>query len=498
MSTAPPEQSRTSFPASPAVPGPDIPGRPDHAQFTDACFQDGLADAARGIYDKYSFTSQAPTTFEHRCSSWLGFALSKAIDQRHDDLHAARDIAAQAATDLAQVQGRRRQAEEDLTEIESRIDETRALLEDPRDPLYEPLTEMLSSPEPVDKKAAKKSRKASRPAFHAVRPVLHALRRLGSWFWSRPWAHVLLWIPLVAGEVGLIFGITQRLGDDPRTGQLLALSVSALAVAVAWLAIPPLMSSAASGARKVLSAIAVTLYVVTILALGWLRYLTSRPDVLELVEEAADSSLESIFIPWFGDVLLYSLWTALPLALTAAIALLETDLVARRTKRRAAAGLDEPTSRPVEAETPAPEEPQDSADDDVELQHRRNQLLGHLKGLRIQRKQLQEKVIALRTEETHAAAARENVELSERAIDQRTRAHLQSLPQMVRDGFLCYLQGLEQALADPTVTAHLHEAAATYMARYEVAAEAKMNEYLVYLDEHPLAQTAGARGAGNA
>jgi hypothetical protein len=343
----------------------------------------------------------------------------------------------------------------------------------------------------VDKKAAKKSRKASRPAFHAV-------RRLGSWLWHQEWGHHVVWLALVAGEIGLIFGITQRLGDDVRTGQLLALSVSGLAVAIAWLAIPPLMSSAASGARKVLSAIAVTLYVVTILALGWLRYLTSRPDVLELVDEAADSSVESIFIPWFGDVLLYSLWTALPLALTATIALLHTHRATKHSEDRPVVPSPErPESQPVEAETPAPEPQDGTADDDAELEHRRNQLLGHLKGLRIQRKQLQERVIALRTEETHAAAARENVKLSERAIDQRTRAHLQSLPQMVRDGFLCYLQGLEQALADPTVTAHLHEAAATYMARYEVAAEAKMNEYLVYLDEHPLAQTAGARGAGD-
>ena len=99
----------------------------------------------------------------------------------------------------------------------------------------------------------------------------------------------------------------------------------------------------------------------------------------------------------------------------------------------------------------------------------------------------------LRAEEAQARATRENVLLNELAIDQRTRAHLQSLPEMIREGFLRYLQGLEQAMADPTVTAHLHEATETYMVRYEKVAAAKVAEYLTYLDENPLAPPAMAR-----
>lgn len=489
MSTALPEDLRTRAAGARVVQGPDIPGRPDQAQFTDACFQDGLADAARGIYDKHSFTSQAATTFEHRCSSWLGFALGKAIDKRHDDLQAARDIAADAEAEFIRVQGRRCQAEEDLAEVERRIEETGAILEDPRDRLHEPLTEMLSSPEPVDKKAVKKSRRFARPAFHSV-------RRLASWLWRQPWGHHLVWLALVAGEIGLIFGITQRLGDDVRTGQLLALSVSGLAVAIAWLAVPPLMEPRASGARKVLSTIALTLYVVTILALGWLRYLTSRPDVLDLVEDAADSSVEAIVLPWFGDALLYALWTALPLALTATIALLHTHRSPKHSEEPPAVAPAGPAS-PVAEEAPGqgPADADHDDHDDHELQHRRARLLSHLRGLRIQRKQLQERVIALRAEEARAAGVRENVKLNEAAIDQRTRAHLQSLPQMIGEGFLCYLRGLEQALADPTVTAHLHEATEKYMARYKEAAKAEVDDYLAYLDAHPLVPSAPAGSA---
>ncbi|MEX5296097.1 hypothetical protein QYM41_12540 [Kocuria sp. CPCC 205268] len=483
MSIAPPDELRTDSAGSHTVPGPDIPERPNHAQFADACFQDGLTDAARGIFDKHSFTSQAPTTFEHRCSSWLGFALGKAIDQRHEDLYTARDITARTEADLVRAQGRLRHAEEELAEIEGRMDETRAILDDPGHPLYEPLAEMLSSTEPVDQKAAKKSRKSLRPAFHTV-------RRVALWFWSRPYLYTLLWLALVGGEVGLIYGITQRLGDDQLTGQLLALSVAGLSVAIASFAIPPLLDRNAAPSRKTLGWIAVTLYVVTIVALGWLRYLTSLPDVLDLAEDAADQSVVDVVLPWFGDALLYSMWTALPLALTLAIALLETRWPAKASSRKQ---LSEADLHRLQAESTERAEAEKKASEaEHQLQHQRGQLISHLRGLRLRRQVLQETVVALRAEEAQARATRENVLLNELAIDQRTRAHLQSLPEMIREGFLRYLQGLEQAMADPTVTAHLHEAAETYMSRYEKTAAAKVAEYLTYLDENPLAPPAMA------
>ncbi|WP_298585285.1 hypothetical protein [uncultured Kocuria sp.] len=483
MSTAPPDELRADAAGSHTVPGPDIPERPNHAQFTDACFQDGLTDAARGIFDKYSFTSQAPTTFEHRCSSWLGFALGKAIDQRHEDLYTARDITARAEADLVRAQGRLRHTEEELVEVEGRIDETRAILDDPGHPLYEPLAEMLSSTEPVDQKAAKKSRKNLRPAFHTV-------RRIALWFWTRPYLYTLLWLALVGGEVGLIYGVTQLLGDSQLTGQLMALSVAGLAVAIASFAIPPLLDPQARRSHKTLGTIAVTLYVVTIVALGWLRYLTTRPDVLDLAEDAADRSVVDIVLPWFGDALLYSMWTALPLALTLAITLLENRWPTKRSTGNHPSEAELDRLRAENAERAEAEKR--ASETEHQLQHQRAQLITHLRGLRLRRQVLQDSVVALRAEETHARATRENVMLNELAIDQRTRAHLQSLPEMIREGFLRYLQGLEQAMADPTVTAHLHEAAETYMARYERVAATKVAEYLTYLDENPLAPPAMA------
>lgn len=487
MSATSSEEFRSYLTGAPAVRGPEIPDRPPYTQFIETCRQDGLADAAGGIFDKHSFALQAPTTFEHRCTSWLGLAFSKAIDKRHDDLYAARDISARTDAACAQVEGRRSQAEKDLAEVEQEIKAARAVLDDPHHALHEPLAEMLSSPEPVDAKGTKKRRKAPTPWVHTG-------RRVGSWLWHRPWFMILLWPFLVAGEVGLIYQITQLLGDNSRTGLLLAISISALAVAIAWLAVPPLVQPGASRARQILSSTALLLYVVSMLALGWLRYVTSRPDVVVLLEEAADSSAEVVVVPWFGAILLLLLWVTLPLGLTAVIALLHI--------RHSAGERHGPETDPSSPETATTASTDlfssaSAAEVDPRIRHQQDQLLGHLRALRIRRKALQDQITLLKAQEVHARAARKNVRLNESAIDERTRLHVQSLPQLISDGFLSYLKGLEQGLGDPTMTAYLQEAAAAFLSRYAETAETKVNGFLVYLDEHPLAPTTPVTVAGS-
>lgn len=455
---ASPDEFRKYLTGAHAVNGPDIPDRPNHSIFTDSCRQDGLTDAARGIFDKHSFTSRAPMTFEHRCSSWLGFAFAKAIDKRHDDLYVARDIAARTHAAFVQVQGQRHQMEDELREVEEQIGRTRTVLDDPQNLFYEPLTDVLTTPH-HEAALLKNPRTASTP-WH------QPFGDLGSWIRDRPWKKIVLWLALVAGEIGLIFALTQDLGDDPRTGQLLALSLSAMAVGIAWLAVPPLLESGTSRGRKVVSWIALTLYVLSILPLGWLRSIKTRPDVQELVYEATRQA----DMPRYGDILLYMLWVALPLGLTAVIALLETNR--QDDQRSVSTSLTPQTNARLVA--------------DKHHRRKQNQLINHLTDLLARRQQLTEAIIFLKAEEAQAQAAREDVQLNESAIDERARLYLQSLPEMISDGFLCYLKGLEQGLGDPTMTAYIQEAAQTFLSRYIETAETKINEYLVYLDEHPL------------
>lgn len=410
-----------------------------------------MADATRGIFDKHSFTSRGPMTFEHRCSSWLGFAFAKAIDKRHDDLYVSRDIAARTRAAFVQVQEQRLQSEKDLLEVEGQIIQTRAVLDDPQHAFYEPLTDALTTPH----------KETSAPRSRRATPWQQSLGDLGVWLHDRPWKKMVLWLALVAGEIGLIFAITQNLGDDEVTGQLLALSLSAMAVGVAWLAVPPLLESGTSRGRKIVSWVALVFYVSTMLALAWLRYVISRPDVLDLVFDASNQNI----IPWYGDALLFSLWAALPLGLTAVIALLETH---SSGTPRSVAGLG------------------NRMKGDRRQRRKQDQLITHLTELRSRRQQLADEIVKLKAEEAQAHSAQEDVYLNELAIDERTRLHLQSLPEMISDGFHCYLKGLEQGFGDPTMTAHIQETAQTFLSRYVEAAETKVNEYLVYLDEHPL------------
>lgn len=455
---APPDEFRKYLIGVHAVRGPDIPERPNHAVFTDACRQDGLTDAARGIFDKHSFTSHAPMTFEHRCSSWLGFSFAQAIDKRHEDLYIARDIAARTQAAFVQVQGERQKNESDLQEVEDQIVRAKALLDDPHSQFYQPLTDALTTPH-HESKSFKSRPENSTPWYQSVADV-------AAWVGTRPWKKFLLWLALVTGEIFLIFSITQRLGDSEQIGQMLALSLAAMAVAVAWLAVPPLLEHGTSRGRKVVSWLAITLYVLTMLALGWVRYLTTRPRVFTLVEDATDAGE----MQPYGDALLYLLWVALPLGLTAVIALLETH---HSSDRR-----DDPllASRPTAVK----------AAGDRRQQRQQKNLISHLADLRMLKQHLMERHTFLKAEEAHAWSAQEDVHLNESAIDERTRIHLQSLPELISDGFLCYLKGLEQGLSDPTMTAYIQESAQTFLPRYMETAETKINDYLVYIDEHPL------------
>lgn len=470
--STPPEEFRGYLAGVHAVNGPDIPDRPNHSLFTDACRQDGLADAAKNIFDKHSFASQAPLTFEHRCSSWLGFALSRAIDKRHEDLYVARDITARTQAAFVQVQGQRQQAELELGEVEKQIEHMNAVFKDPRHPLYEPFADVLSTPDLEKEEGSAKGRRTR------TRPWAHMIGTFGSWIWGHPWKKIVLWLALVGGEVGLIWGVTQQIGDDELTGLLLAISLSAMAVGIAWMAVPPLLDPATSRRRKAVSCIALALYVTTMLALGWLRYVLSRPDVLDLYKEA----MEQPALPWQGDVLLYSLWVALPLGLTAVIALLETH----RSTDRQASGADRLVSVAAGAENLDHQPGEGTLGADRHLKHRQDQLIHHLRDLRTRRRMILRDVSGLKAEEAHAEAAQEDVRLNESAIDERTRLYVQSLPELVGEGFLCYLKGLEHGMGNPTMTAHIQEVAETFLARYTETAEAKVNEYLVYLDEHPL------------
>ena len=447
------------------VKGPAIPDRPNHANFVNACLQEGMNDASRSIYDKLSFASTAPMTFERRCSSWLGTALGKAMDRRHEDLYLARDIIARTRAALIEVQARRAQTESDIGEVERRIEAARVPLMDRGNPLHAPLSDVFSEPE----------REVHHPArsFHHIGLSLaRVVRKLGTLIRIH-WARFILWIALVSGELGLIYGVALQLGDTEQTGLLVAVSLAALAVGTGWLAIPTLLRPASSRSLKVLSSVALFLYFVSILGLGWLRFVNMRPEVITLLERAAGDRKSVITVPWYGDVLFFLLWVALPLALTITLALLETyfsDHVKNGARPAARNEIN-----------PVIEDPANQNDRNV--MQARSQLLDHLKYLRAHRSQLQERLITLKAEEAHGHVSQDDAKLNETSINERTRIHLLSLPEMIGEGFIAYLKGLERGFGDPTMTAHIQEAAEKSLVRFMEAASSKVNEYLVYLND---------------
>ncbi|MGO4230181.1 hypothetical protein AB4Y72_15075 [Arthrobacter sp. YAF34] len=483
MSTSQPTDFGGYLATANAVKGPDIPDRPNHANFTEACLQEGLTDAAGHIYDKISFASVAPMTFERRCSNWLGFALSKAMDKRHDDLYLARDIIARTRAALVRVQEQRIQSEADLQEVEQQIETARSRLMDPTHPSYEPLADILSEPGLDDWNAGRPTERL---------PSLWSQMAVDGWtsFREHSWKKTFLWIALVAGEIGLIYGIALQLGDSENTGVLVAVSLSALAVGTGWLAIPTLLRGpAGSRSRKVLSWIALFLYVITMLALGWLRYVYMRPEVVVLLEKAATDPKLIVTVPWYGDLLFYLLWVALPLALTASIALLETHHSSDRENSANGGVSGSPDSKSAATGDTADHPSKtafrsESHSGDRQRMRARGQIVGHLKYLRTRRTQLQDQVITLKAEEAHGQTAQEDAKLNESALNERTRLYLQSLPEMIGEGFVCYLKGLERGFSDPTMTAHIQEAAEAFLLRYTETAYTKVNEYLVYLNEH--------------
>lgn len=465
--------------AANAVTGPGIPDRPNHANFVNACLQEGMSDASSSIYDKLSFASVAPMTFERRCSSWLGIALGKAMDRRHEDLYLARDIIARTRAALVEVQARRIQTETEIREIELKIEAARAPLLDPDDQLHDPLWDVRFEPGREDPLPAKDVKHLGLLWSRGAKSV--------SGFVRAQLARTILWIALVAGEVGLIYGIAMQLGDAELTGVLVAVSLSALSVGTGWLAIPTLLRPASSRSRKVLSSVALVLYFITILGLGWLRFVQMRPEVIDLLERAADDRRSLIAVPWYGDLLFYLLWVALPLALTLTLALLETHY----------SDDVQHDSRPEARGESAPATAQSLAlNNDRNVTQARGQLVGHLKYLRAHRSQLQERLITLKAEEAHGNASQEDTKLNETSINERTRLHLLSLPEMIGEGFIAYLKGLERGFSDPTMTAHIQEAADDSLVRYMDAASSKVNEYLVYLNDHNLQTFPEAMHAG--
>src|SRR4051812_42479693 len=240
MTTPTPALFQNYLATANAVKGPDIPSRPAQADFVETCLQEGIADAAAQIYDKYSFASEAPMTFERRCSSWLGIALSQAMDKRHDDLYKARDIISRTRAAAVGVREKRLQAEADLKEVERQIDQARMPLEDRQSPLYEPLTDALSEPDSVDGGALGKKKKNTVKVSSISSQMIGAAWNLigGAWNWCRrqSWPKLVLGAILVAGEIGLIYAIALQLGDAEITAILIALSVSGLAIGAGWLA----------------------------------------------------------------------------------------------------------------------------------------------------------------------------------------------------------------------------------------------------------------------
>lgn len=483
--------------ASPnSVQGPDIPSRPSHESFTEACLQEGLADAAGQIYDKLSFTSQAAITFERRCSSWLGFSLSKAMDKRYDDLYVARDIIARTRAALVGVQEHRLQAEADLQEVEQQIQAARTQLQDPKHLLYEPLADVLSEPDLGDSKPREYPKRPSSLGSKVVPGIV-------TWIRSQPWNRYLLWAALVGGEIGLIYGIAMELGDAEVTGWLLAVSLSALAVGTSWLAIPTLLRepSRPRSKRRALSWIALGLYVTTMLALGWLRYLYMRPEVARLLEASVEDPRADVVMPWYGDLFFCLLWIALPLALTATLALLETRY-ANRKNGVTGEEAGTPGATPV-LSAPSGQELATTARAGLDLSDRqlhraKAQAIGYLKLLRKRRTELQSRIISLKAEEAHASLAQDDAKLNESGLNDRTRLYLKSLPDMIGEGFTCYLKGLERGYNDPTMTAHIQEAADAFLQRYTETAHTKVDEYLGYLNEHRLQISAGSTRSAEA
>ena len=450
-----------------AVKGPEIPDRPNHANFINACMQEGLTDAAGHIYDKWSFASDAPMTFERRCSSWLGVALGKAMDKRHDDLYMARDIISRTRAALVEVEGKRVQAEADIREVEQQIETARATLADPTHPLFEPLADVFSEPERDNLGAKPNGHNQDSLWSRGATDVWTSLRK-------HSWKKSLLWLALVAGEIGLIYGIALQLGDAESSGALVALSLSALAVGIGWLAIPTLLQPASPLPRKILSGIALFFYLITMLGLGWLRYVYMRPEVVALLEDAADDPRALIAVPWYGDILFFLFWVALPLALTVTMALLETHYAKDVEHAGSKEGGDKKADSALRA----------GLTGDRKLLRARGQLVGHLKYLRTHRNQLQDHLVTLRAEEAHGQAAQEDAKLSETSINERTRVYLLSLPEMIGEGLTAYLKGLERGFGDPTMTAHIQESAEPALLRYTEAAYSKVNEYLVHLNDH--------------
>lgn len=496
MTTPTPALFQNYLATANAVKGPDIPSRPAQADFVETCLQEGIADAAAHIYDKYSFASEAPMTFERRCSSWLGIALSQAMDKRHDDLYKARDIISRTRAAAVGVREKRLQAEADLKEVERQIDQARMPLEDRQSPLYEPLTDALSEPDSVDGGALGKKKKNTVKISSISSQMIGAAWNLigGAWNWCQrqSWPKLVLGAILVAGEIGLIYAIALQLGDAEITAILIALSVSGLAIGAGWLAIPTLLQGAeAQLSRKVLSSITLALYVLTIVSLGWIRYLYLRPEAVGLFEDSLILIAAEIILPWYGDLLFYLLWVALPLALTATVGLLHTHGSHGRgsSEKQSVVDVSLPGSAvsgtmalpPVDVPVPGK-----AAVVDRKSRRVQSYLIGHLKDLRIRRSQLQERIITLKAEEAHGQTAQEDTKLNETAINERTRLYIQSLPEMISEGFISYLKGLERGFADPTMTAHIEEAQDAFLRRFKDAAYLKVKEHLASLDAHPL------------
>lgn len=195
-------------------------------------------------------------------------------------------------------------------------------------------------------------------------------------------------------------------------------------------------------------------------------------------------------MPWYGDIFFCVLWIALPLALTGTLALLETRYAASRknpvagngsipgTKTTAVVALG--SQQPVAAARAG------AAMSDRQLHRAKAQAISYLKLLRQRRSELQSRIISLKAEEAHAGLAQDDAKLNESGLNERTRLYLKSLPDMIGEGFVCYLKGLERGFSDPTMTAHIQEAADAFLVRYTETAHSKVDEYLGYLNEHRL------------
>lgn len=417
--------------SSNSIRGPIVGERAESSLINASWFQEGLEDAARGVYDKHSFHPDRPLRADTMTEPQLEKELAATLQQQVKDEYAAMDIVIRTKAASTEANAAYASQKKEADKLSAKVEERLRPMEDPGSHQYVPDAHLQTDP-------------------HVEQPKK-------SWWRSVVTKRNIIIAIIVIAEVVVGLWAFFALNEGTLVTFALAAVIALTSVLIPIYAAKILREDGPTGGpRKIWVLVAFVALVAVVVGAGALRYVAMKEKIsvttstatthdgkggLILPQDAeTQTATEQGRVPAANGVEPWVLLTllilnmGLPLSLSMVLLLIELG---------------------------------DRSGAVAEVRHLRmrhtamNEQLPRLEGLCL-----------------HAQHAATVAEHNLVMVPELTKACITGLPALVEQHYLAYISGLSRGLADPSITAQLDECAAAFHIRFASTADKLVEECL--------------------